>query len=453
MCRLKRCAIDFLRGFGVWAVAFLLCAQTCFANEIPGGQTESREIPTGQTEEEAPEGQRVGAEVMGGEGGYFHPFLLVEGKYTDNLYYTSENEEDEFITTVTPGVWVAVPANREEVVDLSSSNTSPGGLALSRIKPEATRRMQSYLLYSPEFTMFANNSDHDYINHKAVGAFQYNFDAGLSIDLVEQFNKRNEINNNATGNLDKYYDNLVNLIVTYDLSRKFKIRGDYSNYWLDYDDSANEFRNRTDNSGSLYVFYQFRPKTSAFVQYNYADICYDESSARDSQQHGYFTGVDWDVTAKTRGRAKVGYTEKRFEESGLDDEAGFAMEVQAQHTFTPKRAINVSVSRNYKESSSSTAYAALSSGVNASLLQRFTAKWSGTVSLSFTRDEYEGEYTLGGKTDEREDDTFRAGASLLFEPRDWLSFDLGYYFSTRASNFSVFDFGNNTVYINIEVVM
>lgn len=453
MFGLKRCASDLLRGFGVVAVAILLCAQTGFALEIPGGQTETGDVPTGQTEEEAPEGRRVGAEVMGAEGGYFHPFLLVEGKYTDNLYYTNTNEEDEFITTVTPGLWVAVPANREKVVDLSSSNTSPGGLALSRIKPEATRRMQSYFLYSPEFAMFADNSDHDYVNHKAVGAFQYNFDAGLSIDLVEQFNKRNEINNNATGNLDEYYDNLVNLIATYDVSRKFKIRADYSNYWLDYDDDANEFRSRTDNSGSLYVFYQFRPKTSAFVQYDYADISYEESSGRDSQQHGYFTGVDWDVTAKTRGRAKVGYTEKRFEQSGLDDESGFAMEVQAQHTFTPKRAINVSVSRNYKESSNATSYAAMSSGVNASLLQRFTAKWSSTVSLGFTRDEYEGEYTLGGKTDEREDDTFRAGASLIFEPRDWLSFDLGYYFSTRDSNFSVFDFDNNTVYITVELVM
>ena len=453
MCRLNRCATDFLWFFGVAAAAFLLSAHAGFALEIPGGQTKTEQLPSGQTAEQAPEGQRIGAEVLGGEGGYFHPFLMVEGKYTDNLYYTSSNEEDEIITTVTPGIWVAVPANREKVVDLSSSNTSPGGLALSRIKPEATRRMQTYFLYSPEFAMFAENSDKDYVNHKAVGAFQYNFDAGLSIDLVEQFGKINEINNNATGNLDEYYDNLVNLIVTYDLSKKFKIRADYSNYWLDYDESVNEYRNRMDNSGSVYVFYQFKPKTSAFVQYDYADISYDEDSTRDSQQHGYFAGVDWDVTAKTRGRAKIGYTEKRFEESGLDDESGFAMEVQAQHTFTPKRAINVSVSRNYKESANATSYAAMSSGVNAALLQRFTAKWSGTASLSFTRDEYEGEYTLDGKTDEREDDTFRAGASLIFEPRDWLTFDLGYYFSTRDSNFSVFDFDNNTVYISVELVM
>ncbi|MFO7752055.1 MAG: outer membrane beta-barrel protein [Desulfobacteraceae bacterium] len=453
MIKPVRYLIDLLRFFGVVFLLVFVGGQAVFALEVPGGQTKQGDTPSGRTAEEAPEGQRIGGEVMGPDGGYIHPFLLVEGRYTDNLYYTDTNEEDDFITSVSPGLWVAVPSNREKLVELQTSNTSPGGLRVSRIKPEATRRMQSYFLYSPEFVTYADNSTHDHVDHTAEGMFQYNFDTGLSIDVMDKFNKNNEINNNASGRLDEYYDNLFNFLAVYEPSEKLRFRADYSNYLLDYDDSANEFRDRVDNSVSMYVFYKVKPKTSVFVEYDFADINYDENSLFDSQEHRYYAGVDWDVTAKTRGRAKMGLIEKNFDESGIDDEEGFSMEVQAQHNFSPKRAINLNLFRHYTESSIGDSWASMTTGADAALLQRFTEKWSSTVSVNFTRDDYEGAYTSGGKTDEREDDTFRAGASLIFEPRDWLSFDLGYYYSNRDSNFSEFDFENNTVYITAELVM
>lgn len=455
-------AIILLRFWGVLFFALFLAVEAGNAIDVPTGQTSSGDIPTGQTSsgdiptgqtEEVPEGQRIGAEVMGREGGYFHPFLLVEGRYTDNLYFTNTNEQDDFITSVSPGLWIAVPSNREKLVEISTSNTSPGGLRVSRIKPEAARRMQTYFLYSPEFVTFAENSSHDHLNHTVEGMFQYNFDMGLSVDVWDQFKKTNEINNNASGRIDEYYDNVFNFLTTYEPSGKFKFRLDYSNYWLDYDDLANDFRDRTDNTVSAYVFYKIKPKTSIFVEYDFADISYDENSFFDSKEHRYYAGVDWDMTAKTRGRAKFGMIEKDFDEISLEDQEGFSMEAQAQHTFSPKRALNLNLFRRYSESTIGASWALMTTGVDAALLQRFNEKWSGTLNLLYQMDEFEGDYTYGGKTDQRKDELFQAGASIIFEPRDWLTFNLGYYYSLRDSNFSVFDFENNTVYITIELVM
>ncbi|MCF8111905.1 MAG: outer membrane beta-barrel protein [Desulfobacteraceae bacterium] len=443
----------------VFFAVFLICPYVQAA-DTSGGSEETRDVPTGQTgdaptgqTDQEPEGREIGADIFGREGGYFHPFLFLEGKYTDNLYYTRRGKEDDFITSAAPGIWVAVPANREQLLEIATSPTSPGGLQVSRIKPQSNRRMQSYFLYSPKFVDYANNSEHDHVSHRAEGLFQYNFDMGLSLDVIDLFNNEHIINNNAAERLDEYYDNLANVLLTYSPSDRLKLRLDLSNYWLEYQDRANEFRNRTDNSVAAYIFYRILPKTSVFGEYAFSDIKYDEFDYFDSKEHRYYAGVDWEITAKSRGRVKAGYMEKKFDSSSLGDESGFSAEVQVQHNFNPKREASLTAYHRYTESSMATSYTVLTTGVNFALMQRFTPKWSLAVQALYYNDDYQGDLTLNGVTKEREDDTFRVGPELIFEPRDWLEIDLGYYFSKRESNFDMFEFENNTIYLSIELAL
>lgn len=60
--------------------------------------------------------------------GYIHPFLSIEGGYSDNIFNTKENEKDDFYTTISPGLWVATPRSKEIVLNINPSNTAPGGL-------------------------------------------------------------------------------------------------------------------------------------------------------------------------------------------------------------------------------------------------------------------------------------------------------------------------------------
>ncbi len=440
-----------------FSCGFFIC-QSLSAMNIPEGQAfttavDSGRIPAGQPDTGSAGEGAIGAEVFGREGGYLHPFLFLESKYTDNLYYTDTGEVDDYILSAASGLWLAIPGNREQLLKMQTSNTSPGGLQVSRMTPESNRRMQTYLMYAPEFVKFIDESDNDHVAHRAEGLFQYNFDMGLSVDFVDQFNNRHEINNNASGNLDEYYDNLANLIATYQPSEKFKFRVDYSNYWLEYDEDANEFRDRTDNSVAGYVFYRLQPKTSVFVNYEYADIDYDQSDAFDNEEYRYYVGVDWDITAKSRGRAKVGYIEKEFDDNRLGEEDGFSVEVQTQHNFTPKQAASLNLYRSFRESSIDAAYTVLTTGADLSFLQRFSQKWSASLNALVYRDEFEGEFAAGGEIHEREDDTIRVGPALIFEPRDWGKVELGYYYSYRDSNFSIYDFENHTVYLCVELAL
>jgi len=405
-------------------------------SQIPQGQGEEQDLPKGQAD--------IDADVFGKDQGRFHPFLSVEAKYMDNVFITNEDTKTDLITTIAPGFWLAVPGNRERLLKISTSNTSPGGLQMSRIKPDATRRYQAYFMYSPEFVNFMDHSQHNHVSHKVEGMFMYNLKSGISFDIVNQFNDRKEVSNDGVADtLYKYKDNLFNIITTYDYSEKVKFRLDYSNYTLAFDEVLNEYRDRTDNSFGFYLFYKFRPKTSVFGEYEFADIAYDQGTLSDSTEHRYYGGIQWDVTAKTRGRFKLGFIDKTFDQARYDDSQFFSMELQTQHNFTPKRALKVNAFRKSHETSTSGASNFIKTGIEASWLQRFREKWTGTYTLAYSQDDYQDST--------RKDDNFSTGPALRFKPKKWLTFDLGYYYLLRNSTLSTYEYDANIIYFRADL--
>lgn len=422
---------------------------------VPIGQGIQDDIPVGQTEgEDFQDDGATGEEAFGKRKGRFHPILFVETRYTDNLYNTNHGKENDFILSVATGLWIAIPANREKLLELGTTTTSPGGMSLARIKPESTRKTQTYLLYSPEFVFYSKHSGHNDINHKAEGMFQYNFNMGLSLDFVDQFNIRSQANNNGISEtLDTYKDNIFNVLAVYEPSEKLKFRLDYSNYFLDYEEDINAYMDRTDNSYAAYIFYKIKPRTSIFVEYEFSDIAFDTYTNADSVENRYYAGLQWDVTAKTRGRLKLGYIDKDFDRSFVEDQSGFSWELQTMHNFNPKRAMQINTFQRFNESNMIDSYTFLTSGIRASWLQRFSEKWSGTLMGSYTKDNYKGIFIYEDKENEREDKIFSIAPALRYEFKKWLLFDLGYAYTKRNSNFDIFDFKNNTIFFRADFSM
>lgn len=400
-------------------------------SSIPEGQSKGKPVS-------ADEG--ISSDIFGKQGGNFHPFLIFQEMYTDNIFATNTNTQSDFITTLAPGIWLAFPANREKLLNIDTKTTSPGGLQLSRIKPEATRRYQSYFLYSPEFLLYSDHSSLDHVNHRAEGLFQYNLNSGLSFDIIDLFHDREDIaGNGIRDTLYRYQDNLLDLIATYAApSGKFKFELDYSNYDIDYEDLAASYRNRNDNSFGISAFYKFWPKTSLFVEYNFSDIDFDGGTSMDSTEDRYYAGATWDMTAKTRGTLKLGYIQKDFDAPALEDQEGFSVELQTQHNLSPKRGLQINGFRKFNESDFGNASTFLSTGIDIALSQRFTEKWSGTFDVSFENNDYKGF--------DRTDDLFGLGPALRFEPRKWLIFDLGYHYYMNDSNITAYDYEANQVY-------
>jgi hypothetical protein len=336
------------------------------------------------------------------------------------------------------------------MLEIETSNISPGGLTLGREKPESFRRYQVYMFYNADIEQFAEYSSENTISHKAEGLFQYNLKGGLSLELADQYTASHDVRGTGTSSrLDKYRNNLANFIATYELSERFKLRVDYNNFLVNYTASRNDFRDRDDNALSGYLFYRLQPKTTLFIEYEYLDVRYEEDVLSDSREHHYFCGVQWDITAKSKGSVKAGYGVKDFSRGSVNNSDDFILEAQIDHKFTPKTSLIVKASRRTNETNISTADYILSDSVEVEYLQKITGKITCDIKLAYSHDDYRGDVFLNGEREELEDNYFLGAFALQYKFKEWLEMDLGYIYDRRDSSFSDFDYTSNIGFIKV----
>ena len=404
----------------------------------------TEEIPIGSSIE------RPSGAIFGTKGGYIHPFLSVTEFFTDNVLYNRDNKKSDFATVLSPGVWLTFPHVKEKLLRIDTANISPGGFSLSRYKPESFRRYQTYFFYNADIELYAKESSLNSVSHKAEGLFQYNLRGGLSFELVDQFLASHDIlGTGLSTQLDKYRTNLANFITKYEAGDRLQFRLDYSNYLVDYTASRNNFRDRNDNAISFYVFYKFRPKTSLFYEYEFVDISYRDNVLSDSTEHHHFGGIQWDITAKSKGSIKAGYGIKDFSGSGIQNNRDFIMEAQVDHKLTAKTSLILKASRKTNETNISATDYMLSDTLEANYLQKLTGKISANLLLAYTHDVYHGDVTLRGDTKRLTDNYYTGALAFQYKFKEWLEMDAGYVLNWRNSSFSELDYTNNKLFLRV----
>jgi hypothetical protein len=384
--------------------------------------------------------------VMGGKSGYLHPYLALGEQFTDNLFNREYHRKSDFITRITPGVWMALPASRFQPLRLTTLNTAPGGLALSRFSSRGKTRLQAYGRYQADMLFHNHYDDEDQINQRGDGFFRYNFRGGLSLELLDIYRLDHDAYGTGTSReLEKFRSNLINAQISYTLGPKTNIQVEYGFYTLGYDDNRYAFRDRDDHRFGGRFFYRLMPKTAFFVEYDFITIDYDKDILSDSDEHQIYGGMQWEQTAKSRWRLMVGYGVKDFDASDKDETTNLSAEIQFRHRCTPKTYLELRASRKTNETEIADTDFMLSHRVQLRYFQRFTVRFLASVNLSYQRSSYRGESAFG----KRKDDSYGAGIDLKYTLTRWLAVAGGYSFLKRNSNFMAYDYDRNSIYLNL----
>ena len=385
-------------------------------------------------------------EIIGSKTGYILPYLAIGEFWTDNFYERDTNRQGEFVTRITPGLWVSLPASPYQLVRLNTLNVAPGGLELSRFRTRGKTRLQAYGSYQLDILRHDRFDEEDQVNQKGEGFLGYNFRGGLSVALLDVYELDHDTaSNGPTRSLDKFTSNLLETTVGYEISSKTRAEFQYAWYSLAYDKEESQFRDRDDQRFTGRAFYQFRPKTSAFVEYNFINLDYDQNVLSDSDEHQIYLGLQWLQTIKSRWRVMLGYGKKDFDDSSKSDADNFIGEVQFRHRFTPKTYVELRGTRRTNETDSQGADYILSDKLQLRYYQRMTAKLLASANIYYSNDDYEG----SGLSGDREDDYYGAGLDLKYSLTRWLYLAGGYSFLKRDSSVEDSDFDKNTVYLNL----
>lgn len=389
-------------------------------------------------------------QALSGRKGSFHPFLSIGGYYTDNLFNTRNDEESDWVSVVSPGFWVALPASHQQMMQVTTENSAPGGLEVSRFRDNVGRKFQAYALYRAEINELSDNSDQNHVNQRGEALLRYNRNR-LSFELLDVYQVDHDDYNTGDagpGRLDKFHSNLLNTSVTFRLSPKFSLQGEYSHFMLDYNDPGNGDDDRKDNVYSIYTFYRLSEKLTTFLQYEHVNTEYDVDIRSDYNEDNFYGGFKWDVTAKTKGRIKLGYGEKDYDDSSIDNTDEFLIELRTDYRITPKTSIYLRALRKD--------YAANVSGTSNILTHRFylgysqriRAKLHARARLEYRLDDYDG-----GVAPQPEDDYYGFRFELGYTLQRWLNVSVGYAYRQRESNLSERDYTTNSVFIYLTAAL
>ncbi len=387
----------------------------------------------------------------------FHGFLALALVYKSNLYQTYENPTNVWATYITPGIWVALPASHERLVEIATTSASPGGLAVSPFFPKNDRRYQAYFLYSPQLEIYHHENQNNMVTHRVDSYFHYNTRNKFKLQFIDQFKRGHDsISSRAFTVEDKYRTNLFSLISEIELTKKFEVRLDYSNFLVDYDASEN-LNDRDDNSWALYGYFKLTPRISLFAEYEYADLDYKDYFL-DSVENRYFGGIRWEFTEKTSGQLKGGYGRRDYDASILEDTGTWMAELVLDYDMTEKTRIVANAYRRYEEAmglgligeSYSPFWSThlLTHMVGLSIDYHLTRKLHFNLHSSVHFDEHAYEYDEElWYRDKRRDTEYAISPKIKFDFLKWLTFDLSYTYTNKTSNYSDAEYEDHTAFI------
>jgi hypothetical protein len=222
----------------------------------------------------------------------------------------------------------------------------------------------------------------------------------------------------------------------YAVTEKLRFRVDYANFAVDYRQTDNDFRDRTDNAFSGYVFFKIRPKTALFMQYRHIDMTYDvQTDQRDSAIEDYLLGITWDLTAKTRGNLSAGYGTREYQDRDLDEADRIIFQAKLSYLFSPKTQIAINGYHRNEESVYTDFGYTLTTGASVSYSQTLTRKISFDLDFSYRRDDYKDRLDQTAGTGDTKEAFYTVSPSLSYAVNRWLSASLSYAHRDNSSEF------------------
>ncbi len=421
------------------------------------------DMPMGQSASPLPENiVSSDADLFGTPGGgYIHPFIGIEGLYTDNVYNVDSDHTSDFLTTISPGVWFSLPSRKEVPLALATNNTSAGGLQAALPEYEGFDRVNAYLIGGLNYKDYSKESHLSDWTAIVQGLFKYNLRNGLSFEVVDGYTRgedRYDIGNSRPDDPRQFDSNLFSADVDWLFTEKLRAKIEYSNYFLNYDATLDEFMDRSDNAFALYGYYNYSIKTTLFLEYEFIDISYDSAELKDNQQNFFYAGINWDSTSKTAFTLKVGYQYRTYDNSQVEDAVdasdhinndALALEFAFQYKVTDKTGLRLGVFHKLEETDTFNALDKTVFGGTLRYEQEITQRIQAICDLRYENADYG---TYSGEP-ERDDHRYEIRPAVQYVFKDWLMAEVAYSYEARNSSDEFYDYDTNSISFSLNAAL
>jgi hypothetical protein len=206
-------------------------------------------------------------------------------------------------------------------------------------------------------------------------------------------------------------------------------------------------------SGYIQLNRRFSRSLNGFIRYDHTYLDYDEEDEFDYNTFNPSIGIDYAIEEDIQFTASVGYLRREFKDADIQDlqeelDRGEGLTFTADLTKTLQRGsyrlyagAGYDQTVNTSQNLGFTRYYLVGYSGNYQLLRRLNLD---SFAL-YNRNEYEDEIP------QRDDDVYRFGLGLAYEPTQWMRIRIGYGFNQIDSNVAEEEYTENrgTLTINL----
>jgi hypothetical protein len=350
------------------------------------------------------------------------PSLGLSIEYDDNILLTPDDEIDDFIFHIIPGVVLELPS----------------------------RKYAIRLGYQADILRYMDNTDLDTIHHSFLADARVALTAGLGLRLTDRFLITDDFAGFPVPELTERverYENTLDAGADYTLRERYTFDVNFRWFMVDYRDNDFDQFDRDEYTIAGTFFYRVLPKTSVLGEVDYIWTRYDEPAsavARDSDGWRFWLGVKGDITAKTTVLLKLGWEWKDYESPAQRDWDGLVAEGNIIWKYREPSEVRIFGGRANVESlfEGTNYYVSTYGGIEVRhfLSERLIVRVRGLGGVNdYPRD------VLNPGQEDRSDTFFEAGVSLKYQMRRWLAFEIGYNYLVNNSNLDEFDYTDNRI--------
>lgn len=382
-----------------------------------------------------------------------HPRLMVEEEYNDNIFLDHNNEEEDWITTVEPGISLTYD-NRSVDVDVD---------------------------YSLRYRIYKDNEDEnqdDFNDVQQADAtalffagrpFTLHLSETISREAIDERddNEFNDIENRST----VYHTSVVPEYRLQLMSTLSMVFG-YTYDRLDYVDSRGN--DSEEHEGRVSLIKQLSARSEVFARYSYA-VHQSDYDLDEFDRHDYTLGLTQQLGSRTTASIEGGYSDVEYDSGFSTDGKNWLVDI-SYHLSDP-----ITLSLDYSQDFTITAEDGLTESQEASFGVAYTKEsltasthlfWNNSDYVRLDREDeaygvrfdfskplaraltvnFDAEYEWAEYIDmvDEEVDRVTFGASLDYEYRRFLA-SLGYRFRTNESDVDGNDYTNNIVTLSATV--
>lgn len=371
------------------------------------------------------------------------PRLNLAETYNDNIYY-DDDKEDDFITTVSPGLNFLLGREDASFINLD---------------------------YSYGHLFYLDNSDQSADIHAAVLKTRY---AGnkLTIDGTDEVRYLTSIVEggtdegflNRSAKVDRWVIGLDHT-VDYQFTEKTGayVQGEYDS--LDYAEGANLY-DRDTYRGTFGFAYNYSPKTRFFGEVYLGETSVDNNDPTlrvgpSADFYGAFVGARGEFTSRLSGTLKVGYELNSFSDDSPSPDIPVA-ELSLDYRFSAKtKATLAYVHRSYiSVQRAAEIYTSDRVGFNIEQMIGTSGRFFANLGASYQINNYDYRAAIPAATPvqavpvspDRLDERYRLTAGLTYEFKLWLKGGLNYEFlKSQSDSSTVTDYDINRVTLGLSI--